>query len=84
MDTIKLPPRLSAIAEMVPCGTKLADVGTDHGLVPIFLLQSGRIRSSDLFSNGQDILSVLIFIGHTVHAFLHHKDPESSNLPFRD
>ena len=46
MDTIKLPPRLSVIAEMVPCGTKLADVGTDHGLVPIFLLQSGRIRSS--------------------------------------
>ncbi len=46
MNSLKLPPRLQAIADMVPEGCSLADVGTDHGLVPIFLLQTGRIRSA--------------------------------------
>ena len=46
MEYIKLPPRLSCIAAMVPSGTALADIGTDHGLLPIRLLQEGRIRSA--------------------------------------
>ena len=46
MDITGLPPRLAAIAAMVPEGTRLADVGTDHGLVPIRLLLEGRIRSA--------------------------------------
>ena len=46
MEIVKLPPRLAAIANMVPEGTRLADVGTDHGLIPIRLLQEGRIRSA--------------------------------------
>ena len=46
MESIKLPPRLEVIAGMVPDGAKLADVGTDHGLVPIRLLQEERIRSA--------------------------------------
>ena len=35
--------RLQAIAEMVTPGSRLADVGTDHGYVPIYLMQSKRI-----------------------------------------
>ena len=45
-NTFKLPPRLAAIAEFVPEGAKLADVGTDHGLLPIRLLLDGKIRSA--------------------------------------
>ena len=46
MELVKLPPRLAALAELVPEGARLADVGTDHGLLPIRLLQEGRLRSA--------------------------------------
>ena len=37
--------RLKTIAEMVTPGFRAADIGTDHGYVPIYLLQSGRSPS---------------------------------------
>ena len=42
---LELSPRLEAIAGLVPegCGC-LADIGTDHGYVPVSLLLEGRIR----------------------------------------
>lgn len=46
MKQIVLPPRLAAIADLVPDGARLADVGTDHALLPISLLLSGRIVSA--------------------------------------
>lgn len=33
--------RLKAIAELVTAGCSAADIGTDHGYVPIYLLRSG-------------------------------------------
>ena len=44
MDSIKLSPRLNAIAEMVIPGAMLTDVGTDHGYLPVRLLLDGRIK----------------------------------------
>ncbi|ABR49135.1 protein of unknown function DUF633 [Alkaliphilus metalliredigens QYMF] len=38
--TIKLPSRLKKIAQLVPKGSRLADIGTDHGYIPIYLLQN--------------------------------------------
>ena len=38
-----LTPRLACIAALVPQGAQLADVGTDHGKLPITLLIEGRI-----------------------------------------
>lgn len=40
---MKLTPRLQAIADQVPQGARLADIGTDHGHLPVWLLNSGRI-----------------------------------------
>lgn len=37
-----LPPRLQAIAACVPEGTRIVDVGTDHGLLPAWLVASGQ------------------------------------------
>ena len=34
--------RLDAVASLVPQGARVADVGTDHGLLPRALLESGR------------------------------------------
>ena len=33
--------RLSTIASLVPKGAFVCDVGTDHGFLPIFLMESG-------------------------------------------
>ena len=38
-----LSPRLRAVADLVPQGAKLADVGTDHGQLPVWLVRKGLI-----------------------------------------
>lgn len=51
MHAVKLSPRLFAIAGQVPVGTSVADVGTDHGYIPVWLIQNGvtdRIIASDI------------------------------------
>ena len=40
---MELTPRLQTLADMVCQGTRLADVGTDHGYLPVWLLLRGRI-----------------------------------------
>lgn len=43
-DRLELGPRLRAIAELVPlCCRTLADIGTDHGYIPVSLLLEGRL-----------------------------------------
>ena len=36
---VQLSPRLAALAALVPPGTRVADVGTDHGYLPIYLIE---------------------------------------------
>ena len=43
MRELALQPRLQLLADMVPAGSRLADMGTDHGYLPVYLLQQGRI-----------------------------------------
>lgn len=43
---VKLSSRLQHLADMVSKDTVLADVGTDHGYIPIYLLQTGRIKKA--------------------------------------
>lgn len=38
-----LSPRLRAVAELVPRGAKLVDVGTDHGRLPVWLVHQGLV-----------------------------------------
>lgn len=40
---LQLQPRLQCIASLVPQHARLADVGTDHGYLPVYLLQQGII-----------------------------------------
>lgn len=40
---LTLQPRLALLASLVPYGASLADVGTDHGYLPVYLLQKGTI-----------------------------------------
>lgn len=43
---LTLTPRLQAVADLVPPGARLADVGTDHGYLPVRLLLDGKIQSA--------------------------------------
>lgn len=40
---IKLSRRLRALAEWVPDGARMADIGTDHALLPVYLAAGGKI-----------------------------------------
>ena len=53
MNVIRLSPRLSAVAELIPPGAHVIDVGTDHAMLPVWLIQTGRaahVWASDLRS----------------------------------
>ena len=41
-----LTPRLGLLADWVPAGARLADVGTDHGYLPVWLVLEGRVASA--------------------------------------
>ncbi|MBE6800144.1 MAG: SAM-dependent methyltransferase [Ruminococcaceae bacterium] len=43
---INLSDRLSAAASLVKGGGIVADIGTDHGYLPIYLIQSGKIKKA--------------------------------------
>ena len=43
---LSLSPRLSAVCDLVPTCRCVADIGTDHAYVPIFLTETGRIQSA--------------------------------------
>lgn len=51
METIKLSPRMAAVAELIPPGSSVADIGTDHGYLPVYLAQCGTygaLAASDI------------------------------------
>ena len=43
MKQLELTPRLRAVADLVPEGAALADIGTDHAYLPVCLLLGGKI-----------------------------------------
>ncbi|MEG6585843.1 tRNA (adenine(22)-N(1))-methyltransferase [Dendrosporobacter sp. 1207_IL3150] len=43
---MKLGERLTAVASLIPKNTVMADIGTDHAYLPIYLLKSNIIRSA--------------------------------------
>lgn len=43
---INLTPRLFAVASLVKGGGIIADIGTDHGYLPIYLIQTGKVQGA--------------------------------------
>lgn len=41
---MELSPRLKAIADLVPVGSTMADIGTDHGYLPLYLLKNRIVK----------------------------------------
>ena len=46
MKALELTPRLQLLADRVPPGARLADVGTDHAYLPVWLRLHGRVVSA--------------------------------------
>lgn len=46
MTDIQLSKRLLAVANFVPAGRRLLDVGSDHAYLPLYLLEQGQITSA--------------------------------------
>ncbi|MHA7962743.1 tRNA (adenine(22)-N(1))-methyltransferase [Paenibacillus sp. CAU 1782] len=43
---IELSKRLRLVADYIPQGAVLADIGSDHALLPVYMLQSGKISKA--------------------------------------
>ncbi len=43
---MRLGLRLKCVASMVPAGSKIADIGTDHAYLPVWLLQQGVAKAA--------------------------------------
>ena len=43
---IQLSKRLQAVADLITGEGVLADIGTDHGYIPIYLMQKGSIQKA--------------------------------------
>lgn len=46
MKQITPDARLQLVASLVPNGARLADVGSDHAYLPVYLMQHGRIKEA--------------------------------------
>ncbi|WNS43788.1 class I SAM-dependent methyltransferase [Paenibacillus sp. MMS20-IR301] len=46
MNNVKLSDRLQLLLEQVPEGSRLADIGSDHALLPVAAVESGRVPSA--------------------------------------
>jgi len=53
---LQLQPRLAFLASLVPRNARIADVGTDHGYLPVYLLQQGRITAAIASDVGEEPL----------------------------
>ena len=56
MRELQLQPRLKLLADLVPQGARLTDVGTDHGYLPVYLLQRGKIQQAIASDVGREPL----------------------------
>ena len=43
---LELSPRLQLLADWVPDGARIADVGTDHAFLPVWLMLNGKVSSA--------------------------------------
>ena len=51
---MKLSNRLQAIADFVPKNTIVGDIGTDHGYIPVYLIEnqiSKKVIATDISQN---------------------------------
>lgn len=68
----RLSGRLKLVASFVPQGSRIADIGTDHGFVPIYLAKEGRIKSA---------LAMDVRTGPLERAAAHIKEAGISDIP---
>lgn len=56
-ELFDLGPRLQKCADFVREGSRFADIGTDHGYLPIWLVKTGRVKSAVAADIGEGPIS---------------------------
>lgn len=74
MKELQLQPRLQHLANLIPQGVRLADIGTDHGYLPVWLIQQGRIDRAIAADIAQEPLA---------HAKRTAEEYDTENIHFR-
>ena len=74
MKELQLQPRLQHLANLIPQGVRLADIGTDHGYMPVWLIQQGRIDRAIAADIAQEPLA---------HAKRTAEEYDTENIHFR-
>ena len=74
MKELQLQPRLQHLANLIPQGVRLADIGTDHGYLPVWLIQQGRIDHAIAADIAQEPLA---------HAKRTAEEYDTENIHFR-
>lgn len=69
MKKIKLTPRLAAVASFVGKCETVADIGTDHGFVPTYLIQNGLCKRAIASDINKEPLQSAIRTAHTYGVF---------------
>ncbi len=64
---MKLSKRLQACADLVTSGCRLADIGCDHGYVPVWLVQNGKIEKAIAADINEGPLSSCRFLVTACH-----------------
>ncbi|MCF6466545.1 tRNA (adenine(22)-N(1))-methyltransferase [Clostridium sp. Cult2] len=60
---MKLSSRLQAIADFVPQNTIVGDIGTDHGYIPVYLMENGvtkKVIATDLSKNSLEKINLFV------------------------
>ena len=65
MKKIKLSPRLEAVASFVKTCNCAADIGTDHGFIPVYLLQNGLCKKAIASDINEGPLQSAVRTAHT-------------------
>ena len=74
MKELQLQPRLQHLANLIPQGVRLVDIGTDHGYLPVWLIQQGRIDRAIAADIAQEPLA---------HAKRTAEEYDTENIHFR-
>lgn len=67
-EPFSLGARLLACAELVRSGSAFADIGTDHGYLPVWLMKTGRVSSALAADIGEGPLSSAKHTAEKYHA----------------
>ena len=57
---LELSPRLQLLADWVPLGSRIVDVGTDHAFLPVWLMLNGKIYAHAILCMSEALYPIFL------------------------